>query len=164
MSEVTSQQVRHRLVGAVIVLSLLVIVVPFFMGANELAYDPRVDAIESLPPAPTIGAPTAPTPMPPEAAAALEDARNLITPSAPLSDNVPLAWGVQAGSFSQQANARRLVEQFESAGWTGARVERSGEFFRVVVGPAIDRARAEGLKSQIKTQFNLDGQVIRFQP
>ena len=164
MSEVTAQQARHRIVGAIIVLSLLVIVLPFFISSDDLAFDPRIDAIEGLPPAPMIGAPTAPTPMPPEAVAALESARNQIKPSAPIPESLPLAWGVQAGSFSQQANAQRLVKQFEEANWTGARVERSGEFYRVVVGPALDRDNAERLKGQIKTQFNLNGQVIRFQP
>ena len=73
---------------------------------------------------------------------------------------MPDAWGVQAGTFRNQQNARKLATELEQKDWAQVRVLPRGERHRVIIGPV--RARAEALLGPLAADFNLKGAVTRF--
>jgi len=62
------------------------------------------------------------------------------------------SWWVQLGSFSQEANAQRLVQSLTKAGFD-ARISplrsKDKTLYRVRAGPAANRAAAEGLRTRL---------------
>lgn len=76
------------------------------------------------------------------------------------------AWVVQAGSFGDAANAK-LLQQKLSAKSLPAYVKRfkvkDKTYHRVLIGPKLSRAHAEKILPQLKKDFQLDGQILRFQ-
>ncbi len=160
----TAQQVRHRVIGAITVLSVLIIVVPWFLDADDAAFDPRSVAVEDIPLAPFVGSPAAPRPMPSGTEAALQDARDLLNPETPATGPMPDAWGLQVGSFKNTDNARRLADRLVEADWQGVRLEPKSGFQRVLVGPVRTQADANALRDQLKREFDLNGRVVRIKP
>ncbi|WP_420550865.1 SPOR domain-containing protein [Litorivicinus lipolyticus] len=160
----SAAQVRHRVIGAIVVLSLLIIVVPWALDPDTAAFDPRSVAIEDVPAAPFVGSPVSPTPMPEATEAALRSAQDLLNPSAPVAGPMPDAWGLQVGSFKNADNAQRLADRLIAADWQGVRLEPKSGFHRVLVGPVRNRADADGLQSQLKREFDLNGRVVRIKP
>ncbi|NKI16995.1 hypothetical protein HCU74_06120 [Spongiibacter sp. KMU-166] len=79
---------------------------------------------------------------------------------------LPVAWVIQCGSFGQQANADGLVERLRSGGYKAyaERIERGGKsLYRVLVGPALNRERAESLQVEINRRFELNTILTRFE-
>lgn len=85
--------------------------------------------------------------------------------AAPAPARAPAASGfaVQLGALKTQADANALRDRARGAGFT-AYVERAdteaGALFRVRVGPELQRANAESLKTQIKQKLAIDGVVV----
>jgi len=81
------------------------------------------------------------------------------TPAAPASaSTTPAASGagyvVQLGSFASRSNAQRLAQQVHGLGYTVSvsRGTTGRHLYRVRVGPARERAAAEELAAQLRTQ------------
>ena len=81
------------------------------------------------------------------------------TPAAPASaSTTPAASGagyvVQLGSFASRSNAQRLAQQVHGLGYTVSvsRGTTGRHLYRVRVGPARERAAAEDLAAQLRTQ------------
>ncbi len=76
------------------------------------------------------------------------------------------AWVVQAGSFGDAENAK-LLQQKLLAKSLPAYVKRfkvkDKTYHRVLIGPKLSRAHAEKILPQLKKDFQLDGQILRFQ-
>lgn len=163
-SILTPQQIRHRVVGAIVFLSLCILILPWFLDADEAAYDPRQIAIEDVPVSPFAGPPTAPAQMPEQAVTLLNQAGQILDPNAAPVVAMPDAWAVRAGTFRSEKNARNLQRQLEAKDWAQVRVLERGDLFRVLIGPLRDRGEAEGLLVALQKDFDLDGAVTRFQP
>lgn len=77
-------------------------------------------------------------------------------------------WVVQLGTFSEAANAQRLVDQVRDYGEVAfvrdllMRDERV--FYQVMVGPVAKESAARQLKVQLDQQFSLSGLVLQFTP
>lgn len=77
-------------------------------------------------------------------------------------------WVVQLGTFSEAANAQRLVDQVREYGEVAfvrdllMRDERV--FYQVMVGPVAQESAARQLKTQLDQQFSLSGLVLQFTP
>ncbi|MFZ2754870.1 MAG: SPOR domain-containing protein [Lysobacteraceae bacterium] len=92
-------------------------------------------------------------------------------PPAPKPVSAPPAaakvgFAVQLGAFSDAAEAGALRERLRAAGFTAfteAVNTDKGKLTRVRVGPALDRAAADQLKSQIKAKTGIDG-IVRPHP
>ena len=160
----TARQIRHRVIGAIVFVSLCIIILPFFLDAEEAAYDPRRLAIEDVPASPFAGPPTAPAPMPAEAVQLLNQGTQMLDPTADPVAPMPDAWGVQAGTVRNQQNARKLAAELEQKGWAQVRVLPRGELHRVIIGPVRAREDAEALLAPLAADFNLKGAVTRFRP
>ena len=111
-------------------------------------------------PAPEVAAPrieTSPPEPPPQAASTNEEPDPPEEPQAPLVSDEPTpsggeAWMVQIGSFSEEDNARRLVQRVATFGFN-ARVSTfnasAGPMYRVRVGPESSRERAVAIASSL---------------
>lgn len=66
---------------------------------------------------------------------------------------------VQVGAFGQRANAQGLRDQLRDQGYP-AHVIPTGSRFRVMVGPELDRAKAESLQTALKNELSLAGIVV----
>ena len=102
----------------------------------------------------TPAVPAATPPSSPPATTSPAPSRPAVAPAAaPTPGASPgAAWWVQIGSFSQAANAQRLVKQLGAAGYPAQMgTVRSGnkELFRVRAGPVADRAAAEALRNRL---------------
>jgi DedD protein len=76
-----------------------------------------------------------------------------------------VAWSVQLGSFSNDDNARRLIEKLRDEGFPAyleRRLEQDGSVFKVRVGPEIRREDAERLRARLEQKFALKGIVLRY--
>jgi DedD protein len=78
-------------------------------------------------------------------------------------ESTPGGWAVQVGSFSERDNAMLLLDQLRSAGFAAfqERANSGGQpVYRVKVGPAQNRARAEALQAKLRRKENLKGIVV----
>ncbi|MGD2120057.1 MAG: SPOR domain-containing protein [Chromatiales bacterium] len=75
------------------------------------------------------------------------------------------SWMIQVGSFSSRENAEKLLQELRKQGFDShleqAQVNQA-TVFRVRVGPEVERSNAEKLAKQIAEKFKLNGKVIRY--
>jgi rare lipoprotein A len=73
-------------------------------------------------------------------------------------------YAVQAGAFSDRANAERVVARLASAGGAAIRpLERGGvQLYRVVVGPWANEAQASAAREQVAALGFGDAKVVKF--
>ncbi|WP_284450248.1 SPOR domain-containing protein [Spongiibacter tropicus] len=107
-------------------------------------------------------------PEPQTAAAAPEKAKTAAPPVEPSAEarGLPVAWVIQCGSFGQQANAEKLAKRLRDGGYkayTETLKRSSGTLYRVLVGPALNRERAESLQAEINRRFELKSILSRFE-
>jgi cell division septation protein DedD len=114
---------------------------------------------------PPIAKPVEPKPAEPKPAVAVAK------PPAPKPVAAPPAaakvgFAVQLGAFGDAAEAGAMRERLRAAGFTAfteAVNTDKGKLTRVRVGPVLDRASADQLKSQIKAKTGIDG-IVRPHP
>ncbi len=185
------EQVKKRLVGAAVLVSLAVIFVPMLFDDAARIEAPVFPSRIPEPPAPdstpfssahvaetTLPALPEPEPEPsPEPLPASPPAKQSAPAAAPPAvkgtpeKGVPAtgiglrAWVIQVGSFSDRGNAMEVVKKLRAAGFDTLIEEAqvSGKtVFRVRVGPEADRVRAQALLPQIKATVGLDGSIRRY--
>ena len=177
------EPLKQRLVGALVVGTFAVVVVPWLLGEPEAppvkrevvpAIPLQAPALPLLPlPTPETREPVAAAPMEPAAplplpVEAISPAPTVVGPSPP-SDSVAAsaprlasvgAWQVQAASLSSEEGAGRLVKRLQDAG-LDARSERSGRFWRVYVVGLESREDADGARAQLQLEFSLSGVILK---
>lgn len=82
------------------------------------------------------------------------------------STGLPQGWSVRLASFSNQTNARNLVERLQSNGhraYTRQVSSSQGPLTAVYVGPDVDRAAAQRLREQLQRDYDLAGIVVRYE-
>lgn len=83
------------------------------------------------------------------------------------ANNLPNAWYVQVASFPEKGKAEDLIKQLSKAGFdshiSAAKVEGK-TYYRVAVGPKIDKRTARVIKVQIDQQFGTDAILTQYQP
>ena len=173
------EQLKQRVVGAVVLVSLGVIFIPMLLrgpsssGASvpaALALNPqpapegfssRVVPLEgaAVRETQTAGAPRAVAPSPPRP----EPVAGPGSPD-PVSES-PRGWAVQLASFSNPQNALALRDRLKGLGYS-AFVASSGEgrekLTRVIVGPVRDRERAQSALGALKLATELSGIVVPY--
>lgn len=134
------------------------------VGEDE---DPRaiVKPVKTTPPAaPTTATiPVAKTVKPVEKAAELKAAPTpLETTGKPAAvDAATTRWYLNAGSFSQKANALTLQDSLKQQGFAASIKEIAGDkgtVFKVRVGPMLDKAKAQAVKAKL-AQLNINSFV-----
>jgi len=78
---------------------------------------------------------------------------------------LPQAWVVQVARLNAQDKANALVEKLRARGYR-ASVTGSGESWRVIIGPELERAAAESVKRKLAedAQLKLSGWIQAYRP
>lgn len=75
----------------------------------------------------------------------------------------PLAWTIQVGSFSNNANAKRLEAALLDKGYKAQiRTTSDAKLTRVYVGPSMNKKALEKEKRAIESAFNLKSSIVRY--
>jgi DedD protein len=78
----------------------------------------------------------------------------------------PAAWVVRVGSFSSRSSADKLVKKLRKAGLDTmdpvAVTVKGKRYYRVQVGPQLDKKRAEHLLPRVNKIARTKGQVVRY--
>jgi len=204
------RQIKQRLVGAAVLVSLVVIFVPMLVedepvlepgihGSNIPPRPPELDDFPSgvlprpdqelgpEPPAVSQESPPPPDepaseplsvvqalPAEPEANQASEPAAKphaepKPAAPAPVKPRVGIsAWAVQVASFERRDNAVRLVERLRADNQDGFMEEveiGKATWYRVRVGPELDRKKADRMLARIKQTLGAEGRsatVVRY--
>ena len=181
------QQLKQRLVGAVVLVSLAVIFIPVILEGPDDEWSPRDHTIPEPPrvdyraalelPLPEEQPDEGASPLaeveqagvePVMAAAPVEEAavKPQVEPpaqAAPDENKLESGWDAQVGSFSQSANAGGLRDSIIKAGFSAHLqpvASAKGTSYRVLVGPESSRARAEQLLGKLGKTLNSKGIVI----
>lgn len=92
-----------------------------------------------------------------------------ITNSKPALDEkgLPQAWVIQLASFQSQARADELQKkllQGEHKAYTRAVDTEKGQFYRVFVGPYINKVEAEQQQKLLDKDYKVSSRLLRFKP
>jgi len=170
---------KKRLVGAIVLVSLVVIFVPMLLEDEPVVI---LDITETnIPPAPKANFPS--HIVSEEARLPLVTAESKIeavspavssrkqTPTKSESKPIPKArvglsaWVVQVASFGQQKNANKLVKRLQKMKFSAFQEQASVDgktIFRVRVGPEIDHKKATDIQSRIEKRVKLKGKIERY--
>jgi DedD protein len=179
------QRMKQRLVGAVVLVALAVIFIPMLLtGPVERQ---MTDVPVEIPPPPVVSAPdeleqaapvdtaplTASTPIEMPRATAVPAPENptppLIAPDEPAErgpNRTPAelaAWTVQVGSFGDEANAMALRDRLRKkrySAYVDALTANGKSFYRVRVGPMIQRTEAETAQARLAKEERIKGLVM----
>ncbi len=180
---------KNRLVGAMALLALGIIFLPSLFYREPVSRV-VVDTTTQIPPRPAIEpVVVAPQPAPPPVVSApspteifqpaLDERseekgsqnktaadQNDLSKKPNLSDKgLPNAWVIQVGSFSSLPRANELVEKLQKQNYKSYQrsVKTSkGQYYRVFVGPFIDKSRASLKKKQIDKAYQVKSQLLKF--
>lgn len=176
---------KKRLIGAAVLASLAVIFVPMLFEAPPPEV-PELPPLPKKPPASDFASemlqqdipavtPLAPS-QPPAVIVPLDE------PVAPPPESASLpqvaseteqqprtgltAWVVQVGSFSSQENAEKLVGKLREAGLPAPDAElvdiRGKRYYRVRVGPVVERSEADSMVARVNAVSGTHAQVLRY--
>jgi DedD protein len=98
------------------------------------------------------------TPPPSKAVEKIKPADKAQKDGAQKSSSKLVRYSIQAGSFSKKENAQALVEKLRKQGMS-ASVVAKGDFFRVKIGPSLDKDKAKEMKAKLDKQ-NIKGLLI----
>lgn len=154
---------KKRLIGAAVLASLAVIFVPMLFEEPP-SQPPPLPPLPSKPPVRDFASQMlreevpAVTPLAPRTSAADTDTGGAgdAEPAAPAASKPRTgltAWVVQVGSFSSRENAQKLVARLRDAKMPTPDPElvdlRGKRYYRVKVGPVVERAEADGMLDRV---------------
>lgn len=91
-------------------------------------------------------------------------AKPTVSSASPAKPAVPSSYLVQAGTFSDENNAKALVEKLKKRSLP-VRMQvvegLNGKVYRVTVGPNLDHARAEQIQKQLSEQDGVRGLILQ---
>jgi len=122
---------------------------------------PVADDVPVEAPAPQVAEATTPEPAPAPAPTPATNAETVLD-----STGLPQGWSVRLATFSNQTNARNLVQRLQDSGhraYTRQVSSSQGPLTAVYVGPDVDRAAAQRLQQQLLRDFELTGMVVRYE-
>lgn len=148
--------VKQRIVGSVVVLAILAIFVPVIF------HQPGSMPTQSIPVMPKVPAVPVPNSMPASTRKPAINEHELKS-----AMELPAAWVIVLGSFSQPAHAATLVKHLRKEGlpaYTRVIGQSSQLLTRVYVGPTLKRADANKLQVSLHKKFHLNGLIRKYQP
>ena len=112
---------------------------------------------------------TAAEPAAPDPAMPAEIHTREVPPERPVLDSrgVPVAWLLQVASVSSAAKADELRDQLLASREKAfvKKFTQSGKvFYRVYVGPNLERAQLEKIQADIDTRFKVHSLIVRYTP
>jgi DedD protein len=172
-----SNGLQQRIVGALVLGALGLIILPIIF---DFADPLKIDRTSKLPPAPEIKPIDVAKAQRPDSSVRLGETDSLFntTESQPVVDSsekfygldendLPRAWVLQAGSFAEKDKAENLMQQLRDSGsksFVKRAVIDNKTFYRVYVGPKVDKRRAIKEKTKIDSKFSTDAIVLQYIP
>ena len=80
---------------------------------------------------------------------------------------IPKAWVIQVASFKTRSSAETLSTRLKNDGFKAfvqSVVIGEGRVYRVMVGPKIDRSKAQMVKGVLDSELKVNSILIKFQP
>ena len=80
-------------------------------------------------------------------------------------NNLPVSWSLQLGSFKQKNNAIKLRKSLRDAEYRSYILKANSldtEVYRVFVGPILSIEKIKGFATDIESDFEMKGQVVRY--
>ncbi len=167
-----TEDLKKRLIGAAVLVSLAVIFIPVLIEEQPPARSISGSNIPSSPPITheenflsekvveekraelAFGSSVEPASNSEVREITSEEQQSEVNESGTVSVPVPrvglTSWMIQAGAFSSRENAEKLVEKLRDA------------VFRVRVGPEIDRGNADRMADKISKTFFVSAKVIQY--
>ena len=166
---------KKRLIGAAVLASLAVIFVPMLFEEPP-SQPPPLPPLPSKPPVRDFASQMlreevpAVTPLAPRNVATETDAGAAENVGAPAAASEPrtglTAWVIQVGSFSSRENANKLVAKLRDAKMPTPDPElvdlRGKRYYRVKVGPVVERAEADGMLDRVKEITGAEARVQQY--
>ncbi len=81
-------------------------------------------------------------------------------------NDLPVSWTLQLASFADRNNATRLRQSLREAQFRTYILtadSTKGQVYRVFVGPMLSKTRLSGFAQDIEADFDLEGRIIRYQ-
>lgn len=168
---------KHRIIGAVILVSLAVIFIPMILDEREPPQELRaISDIPSKGDAPALGteaaledaAPAVPAPAPAKAGNKTEKtAAGETGPAKPAASGTgpSRGWVVQVGLFANSANAARLGDRLRAQGHAVMleNIEHNGGVrVRLRVGPFAEKGEAQRTSERIRKEAGIKGAVLAY--
>lgn len=160
------QELKQRLVGAVVITALAAIFVPMLFDDPVDESGTQINELK-IPPMPERLQQNRSVKIPQSSGEVIDlPARQPLTTIAPTSEQAEKLkhWFLQVGLFSQQDNALALRDQLRQQGFTASVSEVAGDkgpMYKVKVGPELNRERAEAIQSELKQSQELNSFVIQ---
>ncbi len=169
-------RLKHRLVGAVVLIAVGVIFIPMLLDGPPPAPEPVT--LERIPPGPDadfvpkrVDLELPPRAAPDTATPAVAAAPEAPGPEAAAAVTAPgpaEAWAIQIGSFSQADNARALRDRLRKEGYPAFDERLTGPdgkpTTRVRIGPELDRAALERQLAQLRKDPEFAAAIILRHP
>jgi DedD protein len=172
------ERLKHRLLGATILIALGVLLLPGFFRDKE-AYP--VNTNSQIPAKPSITAVDFDGPTPVEGIEAAEDPATMFIPDETVAvssesassvatataADLPEAWVIQVGSFGQKEAAEKLLKTLQSEGhkaYLRSVITDKGTMHRLFVGPKITKDDAIKTKLIIDKQLKVDARIYPYKP
>jgi len=171
---------KHRLVGAAVLVALGVIAWPVIFDTTPVREISQRSELPAAPSPERFEVPEPQRPPPLDAELPQDDSGSpapveALGPDEPLPEAVlqgdarglPEQWAVQLGVFSQLDNARELHARALEAGYHAVmqKSESGGKTqYRVLVEPKLDRRALDALLPEIRRRLGLEGYVTRYYP
>jgi len=153
---------KHRIIGAIILLSLAVIFLPILLDGGARPQLPQTTTpIPAAPPKPEL---KVREPEPKEMPSIVKPAPTRDKWQSGLTERHDLAaWTLQAASFKDESNALKLRDRIRGKEIRSYVRERP-PFFVVYAGPFSDPKRAEQTKMQLKDLFGIKSLLMDYDP
>jgi DedD protein len=172
--------IKQRIVGAVVLVSLALILWPLLFSPND---NIAMDRTTQIPDTPdfekyTVSAPTRPTdiepvetPQPTPVLAPETPAPSVekkVSQQAPVLDsrNLPVAWTLQVASFSDAANASVLTTKLIKQGYkayTRTIKSSTSPSTRVYIGPRLTQDAFDKILPEINKSYGVNAIVVRYE-
>lgn len=185
-----TEAMKHRLVGAAVLVALGVIAWPVLFDTtpvreisqrSQIPSEPALERFSveepqppQLPPAPDSPAQRAAQAIQTEPEREKEavtlapgDDKPVASAVKDPASGLPVQWAVQLGVFSRMENAQDVKRRAEAAGFHAILQSvptDKGTQHRVYVNPKLDRAEAQALAVQVEKKIAVKGYVTRYYP
>ena len=169
------EQLKKRLVGSLIFISLAIIFFPLVFDGNEKDRSKYNDEILD-PPKIELGLQSIENIKKKISEMEKSSARKLPKEVVDENDysknadfnldenNLPVTWALQLGSFQEEKNAVRLRARLREENYRSyilSGTSSTGDWYRVFVGPLSNKSLLMEMKAEIKKTFGLQGNIVR---
>jgi DedD protein len=174
------ERLKHRLLGAAILVALGVLLLPGFFRdkdaysvntQSQIPTKPSITAVDFDGPTPVEGVEPAPAPetmFVPEELPVVEGSNvDEAVASSVASVKLPEAWVIQVASFGQKEAAEKLLKELQTEGqkaYLRSVVTDKGTMHRLFIGPKMDKQEAITIKTAIDKRLKVDARILPYKP